>query len=1137
MKKALFSLLLSLLALASHGSQQEASDSLEGIWTNPPPAAQPWVFWYWMEASISREGIQADLEAVSESGIAGAYLMPIKGPPEEPLMDPVVQLTPEWWGMVKYAFEEAGRLGLKLTIHACDGFAVAGGPWITPELSMQKVVWSESVVEGGHDLRLKLAQPESFEGYYRDIALYAIRLPDGGDASVEGSSPVVTTSTGDGNHGYLLDETADGVFRSREPAWIQYTYDEPFMARSVEIHPQGTNFGAKRLLVEASDDGKAFFPVRQLEPPRHGWQDGDAPLSYAIPSTRARYFRFSYDPSGTEPGAEDLDSAKWRPSLSIRTIDLSGRPIIDQYEGKSAAAWRISRATGSDTVPDYLCHQPASVLRLSPLMMADGSFLWEAPPGRWLLLRMGHTSTGHTNYTGGGGLGLEVDKLNGSAVELQYDSWFGKVVRQVGPELAKSVLHGFHVDSWECGSQNWTTGLPEAFKDQHGYDPLDWLPVMAGYPLSDVGQSEAFLEDLRETINRLLQDNFFRKLKTLANGDGYHFSAESVAPTMMSDGMEHHGIVDLPMGEFWLRSPTHDKPNDILDAISGGHVHGKPIIQAEAFTQVRMAWDEHPGNLKVLGDRMLAMGINRFVFHVFTHNPWLDRAPGMTLDGVGLYFQRDQTWWKPGRAWLDYLARCQAFLQAGKPHADIAVYTGDALPRRAILPDRLIGVLPGLIGAERVKAVKQRLRNTDLAIREEPRGVFSAANVEDPADWTDPLNGYAYDSLNQAALLSLAKVEDGVISFPGGAAYSLLVVPGKRRMSPEGDALKGSTIRKLYQLIHDGATVLFESPPRLRHGVGLPVAEAGLETLLDELWGPEAMMRIGKGRVLRGPWLATDLSAIGLSPDCVRVGTGNEHSVAWNHRRLEDGELYFLSNQSGSAWTGDFSFRVHGLLPELWDPVTGERGKTPPWRFVIDRTEVELQLPVGGSAFVVFRRSTAELAGGSTGSRMEALLEIDSGWQMRFDPLRGGPAEPIRMEYLSDWRTSDNPAIRHFSGTAVYEARFRLEEASLGGSGAVYVDLGTVHNLARVFVNGIDCGVAWTDPMRLEVTGQLRLGENHLRIEVTNTWANRLIGDREKDQASALTWTRAPYRLGEGPLLPAGLLGPVRLLKEYPHEK
>ena len=185
------------------------------------------------------------------------------------------------------------------------------------------------------------------------------------------------------------------------------------------------------------------------------------------------------------------------------------------------------------------------------------------------------------------------------------------------------------------------------------------------------------LHDVRLTINELLHEVFFATVAQKARDYGVSLSSESVAPTMMSDGMEHYKYVDVPMGEYWLNSPTHDKPNDMLDAISGAHIYGKQLVQAEGFTEVRGVWDETPASIKPLLDRNFALGMNRLFFHVFTHNPWTDRRPGMTLDGIGLFFQRDQTWMPEAKGLVDYITRCQEFLQKGFPVADIAVFTGE----------------------------------------------------------------------------------------------------------------------------------------------------------------------------------------------------------------------------------------------------------------------------------------------------------------------------------------------------------------------------------------------------------------------------------------------------------------------------
>ena len=293
---------------------------------------------------------------------------------------------------------------------------------------------------------------------------------------------------------------------------------------------------------------------------------------------------------------------------------------------------------------------------------------------------MGHTATGHTNATAGGGKGLECDKFSAKTVRKQFDNWFAQAFLKTDSDVARCVLKYMHVDSWECGSQNWSDTFAAEFRKRRGYDLMPYLPLLAGIPMESVERSEEILRDVRTTISELVVDVFYKVLADCAKEYDCQFSAECVAPTMVSDGLLHYQMVDLPMGEFWLNSPTHDKLNDMLDAVSGAHIYGKSIIQAEGFTEVRGTWDEHPGMLKALLDRNYALGINRLFYHVYVHNPWLDRKPGMTLDGIGLFFQRDQTWWNKGaKALSDYATRCQALLQYGHPVVDIAVFTGEEI--------------------------------------------------------------------------------------------------------------------------------------------------------------------------------------------------------------------------------------------------------------------------------------------------------------------------------------------------------------------------------------------------------------------------------------------------------------------------
>ena len=377
---------------------------LHKLFRNPPPAARPWVFWYWMQASVSRAGITADLEAMQEAGIGGAYLMPIKGVTDPPLLvPPVEQLSPAWWDMMRHALQEADRLGLQIAMHVSDGFALAGGPWITPALSMQKVVWTETILKGGRKRAANLPQPETKEGYYRDIAVQAFPTPAGSDQSTRTVLPELTTSKPQVEARFLVDPASRETFRSDEPCWIQYAFARPFTCRTIIIRTNGNNYQAHRLLVEASDDGRTFRAVTRLEPPRHGWQDTDADVSHGIVPVTARYFRFTYNKAGSEPGAEDLDAAKWKPSLKVRNIELSGAPRLHQYEGKAGLVWRLSPRSTGQQMPDQLCVPAADILDISDKMDARGRLHGTAPAGQWTILRLGHTSTGHTNATAGAG--------------------------------------------------------------------------------------------------------------------------------------------------------------------------------------------------------------------------------------------------------------------------------------------------------------------------------------------------------------------------------------------------------------------------------------------------------------------------------------------------------------------------------------------------------------------------------------------------------------------------------------------------------------------------------------------------------------------------------------------------------------
>jgi hypothetical protein len=461
----------------------------------------------------------------------------------------------------------------------------------------------------------------------------------------------------------------------------------------------------------------------------------------------------------------------------------------------------------------------------------------------------------------------------------------------------------------------------------------------------------------------------------------------------------------------------------------------------------------------------------------------------MTLDGVGMYFQLDQTWWKPGSAWVDYARRCQALLQLGKPVADVAVFTGGEFPRRAILPDRLVSTLPGIFGAERVAKEAQRLANAGQPLRTVPDGVTHSANMADPENWVNPLRGYAYDSFNEDALLNLGTVRNGRIELPGGATYPLLVLPVKNSRMPGVDIRQPAVAKKLAD------------------------------------WKRKGL------QVIQTPYTQSTFDALGVARDVIVKQEDGSHAegIAWTHRQGSDFDIYFIANQLDTSRTIQLSLRVTGKVPELWNPVTGDTLTAREWTAEGGYTNLPVHLAPNASVFVVLQRPTAQKhsGGGLNWPLTDTLQFLQANWRVSFDTAAGGPAAPVETATLQSWSEYADAGIKYYSGTAAYSSVFGYQPTGTGGR--IKLSLGKVADLAVVEVNGKPCGTAWTAPYEVDITDAVVSGENTLIIRVTNTWANRLMGDHVPG-ATPRAWTTAPYRLENKPLQPAGLLGPVALV-------
>ena len=1123
-RRALFGLVLFAVVLAVP-SRTAAEDSA-GDFANPPYSARPWVYWYWMQANATRDGITKDLEAMAQSGIGGAYLMPIGHEGDKTLAKPPANpLSEHWWDLVVHATKEADRLGMRLAMNACDGWALAGGPWITPEMSMQEVVTTSQTIEGGKPHEAKLAQPTSREDYYRDIAVLAYPALEGTGVTSTQLKPKATTNLPDFDPQALVTGAEKPLDLPAE-GWIQYEFSEPFTCRSIKMSPgQRSAFQLHRVKMLVSNDGKSFRSLGRLEPTEfHGWQDDGYGATHAIEPTTSRFFRFVFDRSDTPPHSENREGTKVRnrDRLSAQHIELRSQASIHHWLGKAGFRWRRAQWTSESQCPTELCVKPETIVDLTDKMDADGTLRWTPPPGRWTIQRIGYTTTGVRNGPGGTGSGLECDKFNPKAAELQFNGWFGAALKRVGPELAGKAMWINHTDSWEAASQNWSPLFRAEFTKRRGYDPLMWLPTMSGVPIGSAEQSERFLYDLRRTIADLVCDHFYEPLARLGREQGAALSAEGIAPTMMSDGMQHFKYTDFPMGEFWLNGVNQDKPNDIADAISGGHIYGKRIIGAEAFTQIPMRWNEDPYLLKPMGDFNMAKGINRFILHVWAHQAFPEKpAPGVTLEFIGTFFSGTQTWHKPGKAWMDYVRRCSAMLQQGLPVVDVCYFTGEELPTRSFLRRDLPVPLP---------------------------------------------EGYSFGSINRDALLTRAAAKDGRLVMPDGMSYRLLVLPSTDRMTPQLAA-------KIGELAQAGVPMIGPKPTRSISLSDYPSADGKVREIVADSW-----------KSVRGDATVEEvLDELGLAADVEFVGadlTPISHPrmeytsppLVWNHRRTDEADIYFLSNQLRQSRNVEVAFRTAGRVPELWDAAGGTILDAGVWRVENGRTVVPIRFGPAGSTFVVFRRAADKADPVATVAPLEAEspsaglppLWIENGrawvssqgtwklthqsgktenisardlpetqaingpWSVAF-PLKRGAPQRIELDELRSLSEHENFGVKHFSGTATYSCQFTV--GTIPNGDRLFLDLGQVANLAEVSLNGKKLGTLWRPPFVVEVTDALQSGENRLTVAVTNTWRNRLIGDASLPVEKRVAWSlfRDQWFAPNTPLDPAGLLGPVKL--------
>ncbi|WP_228714534.1 glycosyl hydrolase [Posidoniimonas corsicana] len=750
---------------------------------------------------------------------------------------------------------------------------------------------------------------------------------------------------------------------------------------------------------------------------------------------------------------------------SVARVDNFEQKAYHRYPGHFTAVDASHLVEVGEGKPAEVCIDPDSVVDLTS-RVSDDMLSWDAPPGRWRVLRFGYTPSGaHVSTSSDNWKGPAIDYLDPAAFHKYCDDVLTPILEAAGPLVGRS-LRFLHTDSWELGPVNWTPAMPFEFSARRGYDIYHFLPAIAGYAVGSREESNRFLNDFRRTIADLIADGKYQAFAHYAHQRGVGIHPESGGPHAAPvDALQNLGLSDIPMGEYWASSRTH-RVRDferlfVKQPASAAHVYGRRFVMAEAFTTIGPHWEKTPEDLKPDFDRVACEGLNMVMWHTFPCSPQEEGVPGIAYF-AGTHLNPNVTWWRQADGFLGYLNRCQFMLQQGQPAADVLYFYGENIPSFV------------------------RLK------REDPAGV---------------LPEYDYDVANAQIVNQHARVEDGRILLDGGASYAVLVLP------PSGH-YGLATLQSIARLVGEGATVVGPKP-EIPYGLGH--AEEFTE-LADKLWGEGLIKDVAAVDALAGLGLAGDFSV---------ESRGRPGAFDFIHRRTAVADVYFVANRRNRPATAACTFRSQADAPEVWDPVTGEIHAATGVERQGDRTRLTLDLAPHGSAFVVFPH-----AGGGPTPPVEAtpartVATLTGPWLVSFDPAWGGPASH-EFEKLTDWSESSDPAIRYYSGAAVYRQTFDLPDGPTGDD--YWIDLGRVEASARVTLNGQDLGVAWTRPFRLRAGNALRQGKNELEVEVVNLWPNRLIGDAQPDAPRRYTKTNIRRFTAESPLVPSGLLGPVRVL-------
>ncbi|WP_298551293.1 glycosyl hydrolase [uncultured Algibacter sp.] len=1131
MKKTVIIYILNLIVVTftfsakcqSIENQEKIKEELVKGFQNPPDSAKPLTWMHVMSGNMSKVGITKDLEAIADVGIGGVLIFNIT---HNIPNGPIQFNSTEHIEMMTFAATECERLGLSFGIHNCDGWTASGGPWVPVEHSMKQLVYRETIIDGG-EINMILPEPSKIANFYRDVAVLAYpalnsELKDSNNPTkISCSEPSFDINIATNGK---IDERSELIVPKDGNTWIQWDFIEPFTVKSFLLKAQKQRY-KNPFKLQSSNDGVHFKDELTMKMSRHGKYE------YTIDETfegiTARYFRFVTN--------VPLDIAEISLTNTSRYNNMISRTSI--LRKNNGGLPNIKEVDKSMVI------NKDAILDLTRFMDDKGVLKTTLPKGKWTIMRFGYTTTGVVNDPASiAGTGLEVDKFSRESFDVFYEGHVQKMI-DAAKDMAPNAFQFIEIDSYEVGGQNWTKAYEKQFEDAYGYDLIKFLPLYAGRYIDNAQTIDGVLWDIRNFNSKLMSDNYYGYFNDRCHADGFKTYLEPYGNAGFNN-LDIASKTDIPMGEFHAGHKLM-----LRDAVSAAHIYGKNLISAEAFTSGgNISFEGHPGFFKNNGDEAFSHGVNEIMFHRFAHQANTHVKPGMGMSKFGSHIDRTQTWWdNAGKAWFKYLARSQYLLRKGIPVVDILAFVGDGSPNTTA---------------------------TRKGVRDLP-------------------NHINYDGINTDVLLNRVKVENGKLVLPEGGKYHALYLNNVKQIHL-------STLKRIADLANQGVIVIGRKPNKIG---GYSISEAQqieFNQLLEKVWDKPTTYDVIEWETLYEKHnIPVDLK--------IKAG---EH-INYTHRKTANEDIYFFFNPDNTKRVYECTFNVDGRIPELWNPMNGETTLLSTFEHVDGKTKVSISMEAKASTFVVFQKSSNGINSvkpstavnntnlsfklnnsGDTeieaiqnglyevaftnGSKQEVDIQnipspilIKGDWKVTFPDLKMG-SQTYTFPKLSNWTLHETEGVRHYSGTAIYQKTFKVDKKLLNTNYKLKLDLGQVNVIARVIINDQDMGVLWMSPHKVDITSVLKAGKNDLRIEVTNQWTNRLIGDENfpnvsgydlrphlnstlliKDPQLSLinrnnmvdwytnnepaplgqrsTFTTHPFYKKGDDLLPAGLVGPVKI--------